>query len=163
MLKLIKSASLWACNLTNTKSSHQRCSIKKVFLEISQNSQKNTCARVSVLIKLQAGLQQVHSCKNCEIDKNILGHLQWLLLSLQNHFSHKRALTQNEWQFLYVLTQSTTNSHCYQGSCISNYDHQCRTLWNSGDYLFFLNHPKYLCKTVYHTRMSSYKHNSATN
>ena len=32
----------------------QRCSVKKLFLEISQNSQKNTCARVSFLIKLQA-------------------------------------------------------------------------------------------------------------
>ena len=32
----------------------QRCSIKKVFLEISQNPQQNTCARVSFLIKLQA-------------------------------------------------------------------------------------------------------------
>ena len=31
-----------------------RCSIKKVFLEISQNSQEHTCARVSFLIKLQA-------------------------------------------------------------------------------------------------------------
>ena len=30
-----------------------RCSVKKVFLEISQNSQENTCARVSFLIKLQ--------------------------------------------------------------------------------------------------------------
>ena len=31
---------------------------KKVFLEISQNSQKNTCSRVSSLIKLQvSGLQ----------------------------------------------------------------------------------------------------------
>ena len=28
--------------------------MKKVFLEISQNSQKNTCARNSFLIKLQA-------------------------------------------------------------------------------------------------------------
>ena len=28
-------------------------SVKKVFLEISQNSQENTCARVSFLIKLQ--------------------------------------------------------------------------------------------------------------
>ena len=27
---------------------------KKVFLEISQNSQKNTCVRVTFLIKLQA-------------------------------------------------------------------------------------------------------------
>ena len=32
----------------------QRCSVKKVFLEISQNSQENTCARVSFLMKLQA-------------------------------------------------------------------------------------------------------------
>ena len=28
--------------------------VKKVFLEISQNSQENTCARVCFLIKLQA-------------------------------------------------------------------------------------------------------------
>ena len=35
-----------------------RCSIKKVFLEISQNSQENSCARDSFLIKFQAlGLQ----------------------------------------------------------------------------------------------------------
>ena len=32
----------------------QRCSVKKMFLEISQNSQENTCVRVSFLIKLQA-------------------------------------------------------------------------------------------------------------
>ena len=32
----------------------RRCSVKKVFLEISQNSQENTCARDSFLIKLQA-------------------------------------------------------------------------------------------------------------
>ena len=31
-----------------------RCSVEKVFLEISQNSQENTCARVSFLITLQA-------------------------------------------------------------------------------------------------------------
>ena len=30
------------------------CSVKKVFLEISQNSQENTCAIVYFLIKLQA-------------------------------------------------------------------------------------------------------------
>ena len=36
----------------------RRCSVKKVFLEISQNPQENTRARVSFLIKLQAsGLQ----------------------------------------------------------------------------------------------------------
>ena len=32
----------------------QRCSVRKVFLEILQNSQESTCAKVSLLIKLQA-------------------------------------------------------------------------------------------------------------
>ena len=32
----------------------QTCSVKKVFLEISQHSQENTCARASFLKKLQA-------------------------------------------------------------------------------------------------------------
>ena len=36
----------------------RRCSVKKMFLEISQNSQENTCARVSILLNLLAsGLQ----------------------------------------------------------------------------------------------------------
>ena len=34
--------------------SNRRCSVKKVFLKILQNSQENTCVRVSFLIKLQA-------------------------------------------------------------------------------------------------------------
>ena len=41
-----------------TEAVTQRCSVKKIFLEISQNSHENTCARVSFLIELQAlGLQ----------------------------------------------------------------------------------------------------------
>ena len=32
----------------------QTCSVKQFFLEISQNSQENTCARASFLIKLHA-------------------------------------------------------------------------------------------------------------
>ena len=31
----------------------QRCSLKKVFLEVLQSSQENTCARISFLMKLQ--------------------------------------------------------------------------------------------------------------
>ena len=57
--------------------SRQRCSVKKVFLEISQNSQENTCARDSFLIKFQAcnfikkeSLAQVFSCEFCEISKD---------------------------------------------------------------------------------------------
>ena len=56
-------------------------SVKKVFLEISQNLQENTCARVSFLIKLQAcnfikkeTLAQVFSCEFCEISKNTFFH-----------------------------------------------------------------------------------------
>ena len=56
--------------------------MKKVLLEISQNSQENTCTSVSFLIKLQAislrpptllkkRLWQVFSCEFCEISKNI--------------------------------------------------------------------------------------------
>ena len=67
------------CFLKLTEAVVPRCFVEKVFLEISQNSQENTCARVSFLIKLQAlGLQlikkeslaQLFSCEFCEISKN---------------------------------------------------------------------------------------------
>ena len=57
----------------------RRCSIKKVFLETSQNSQENSCARNYFLIKLQAkawnfikkeSLTQMFSCEISEIFKN---------------------------------------------------------------------------------------------
>ena len=63
-----------------------RCSVKKVFLEILQDSQKNTCARVSFLTKLQAlackacnlikkeTLAQVFSGEFCEVSKNAFFH-----------------------------------------------------------------------------------------
>ena len=38
---------------SHIRNSHQRCSIKKTCLKILQNSQENTCIRVSFLIKLQ--------------------------------------------------------------------------------------------------------------
>ena len=50
----------------------QSCSVKKVFIEISQNSQENTCARDSFLIKRRPkacnfvkkeSLAQVFSCE----------------------------------------------------------------------------------------------------
>ena len=39
--------------LKRTEAVARRCSVKKVFLEISQNLQENACARVSFVIKLQ--------------------------------------------------------------------------------------------------------------
>ena len=78
----IKKSNVWLCNVKNYLKKHEkerehsrnntvnfrnqfyseavarRCSVKKVFLEISQNSQESTCARVSLFIKLQyRGLQ----------------------------------------------------------------------------------------------------------
>ena len=47
----------------------QRCSIKKVFLEISENSQENIFVIVSFLIKKET-LAQVFSCEFFEISKN---------------------------------------------------------------------------------------------
>ena len=37
----------------------QRCSVKKVFLENSQNSQENTCGRVSFLIKFSSEFYEI--------------------------------------------------------------------------------------------------------
>ena len=57
----------------------QWCSAKKVFLEISQNSQENTCARVSFFNKVagvpatllkKETLAQVFPCEFCKISKN---------------------------------------------------------------------------------------------
>ena len=59
---------------TKDRSSHETCSLKKLFLEIPQNSQENTCGRVSFLIKLKNNkketLEQVFSCKFCEFSEN---------------------------------------------------------------------------------------------
>ena len=38
----------------------QRCSVKKVFLEISEKSQEDTCARATCLIKLQGWALQLY-------------------------------------------------------------------------------------------------------
>ena len=46
--------------LLNSEAVVRRCSVKKLLLEISQNSQENTCARTSFLIKLQ--LFSIHCC-----------------------------------------------------------------------------------------------------
>ena len=57
------------------------CSVKKVFLEISQNSQENTCARVSFLIKLPASCLQLYLKRDSGagfflwIFRNFLEHL----------------------------------------------------------------------------------------
>ena len=52
--------------LERFKSSHRRCSIKKLFLKISQYSQKNTCVGVSL-------------CQNCRPENNYFAEHQLIL------------------------------------------------------------------------------------
>ena len=69
----------------------QRCSIKWVFLKISQNSLENTCARVSFLIKLQASPATLLKKRLChryfpvnfaKFSRTplLIEHIRWLLL-----------------------------------------------------------------------------------
>ena len=53
----------------------RRCSVNKVFLKISENSQENTCTRVSFLNFIQLTLAHVFSFKFCEIFKNTFLHI----------------------------------------------------------------------------------------
>ena len=67
-----------------SKSVVQRCSVKKVCLKISRNSQKNTCARVPFLVKLLKK-RLWHRCFPVNFAKSLrtpffTEHLRWLLL-----------------------------------------------------------------------------------
>ena len=75
----------------NTEAVTQTCSVKKVFLEISENSQENTCARDSFLIKLHARPATLlkkrlwHRYFPVNFEKFLrtpffIEHLRWLLL-----------------------------------------------------------------------------------
>ena len=62
----------------NPEAGVRRCPVKKVFLKISQNSQENTYARVSFLIRLQARpfLQSTSSGCFCKLkDRHTAGVL----------------------------------------------------------------------------------------
>ena len=87
-------------------SNHQRCSIKQVFLEISQNSQENICTRASFLIKLQVcnfiRKRLWHRCFPVNFVRFLrtpffIEHLWWLLIEIAN----ERELC--EWQIVFVV------------------------------------------------------------
>ena len=77
-----------------SKSVVRRCSVKKIFLKTSQNSQENTCARVSFFNKVAAFRTATllkkrlwHKCFPVNFAKFLrtpffTGHLWWLLLCL---------------------------------------------------------------------------------
>ena len=65
--------------MRHTEAAVRRCSVKKVFLEISQNSQENTCARVSIFNKV-ASSRPVNFAKFLRTPF-IIEHFWWLLLN----------------------------------------------------------------------------------
>ena len=79
-------------NVIQTEAFVQRCSVKEVFLKVSQNLQEKTFARVSFLINLVASTWNVikkrpwHRCFPVSYAKLLrtpflTQHVQWLLLS----------------------------------------------------------------------------------
>ena len=80
------------------RSSRPEVFYKKVFLKIWQNSQENTCARVSLLIKniKKETLAQVLSCEFCEFSRTFffIEHLRRLLLKRRQNHNHNSIITQ---------------------------------------------------------------------
>ena len=96
--------------LGDTKAVARRCSVEKVFLEISQNSRKNTCVRVSFLTKLQARPATLlkkrlwHRCFPVNFEKFLrtpffTEHLRWLLLEITRSKSCKFQLTDSNYLY----------------------------------------------------------------
>ena len=76
--------------MTYKKSSHQRCSVKHVFLKITQNLQENPWQ--SLFFDKVAGLSPLVQVFSCEFAKFLrtsvfIKHLLWLLLALTISFN----------------------------------------------------------------------------
>ena len=76
--KTVKLLSEWKC----LEAVLRRCSVKKLFLRISENSQENTCTEVSFY---QSYRSPVLSCEFCEIFKNNYFVKDWWTAAFENH------------------------------------------------------------------------------
>ena len=83
--------------LQNREAVIRRCSVKKVFLKISQNSQENTSTRVFFFNKVRPQvcnfikketLALVFSCEFCEIFKNTYLYRTCLVAASENRYRH---------------------------------------------------------------------------
>ena len=83
----------------STEAVAQRCSVKKVFLEISQNLRENTCTRASIykvatLWKRDSGTGVL--CEFCEISKNTFFYRTPLVAAFEsNGFYQRRETSKN--------------------------------------------------------------------
>ena len=113
------------------RSSHPRCSIKKVFLKLPRDSQENTCARASFLMKT---LSQVFSCEFWEIFKNasctekLLDDCFWITVT--NTIESQRIITKFCLSANYLKVNPTKWSSTlrqfvgyHPTNCLSVFDH----------------------------------------
>ena len=85
------------------RSSHQRCSMKKVFLKVLQNWQENTCARVrNVVWKYFLSWKILRSCSyGGELARlGRLAHLGKISLSLRNSYKNIMCCSYEKWASL---------------------------------------------------------------
>ena len=118
MLKLDTEAVLW------------RCSVEKVFLEISKNSQKNTCARLSFLIKLQA-LAQVFFCEFCEISENTF-------FNRTPPVAASMDTLKTSWKYLIDTGKWISNKHEVFEECVNNIRYCSKRRWFKEKLLFLV-------------------------
>ena len=125
-LKLSLRANFQHCSDTfdhsRSRSSHQRCSIKKSVLKnftkftgkhLCQSLFFNKVAGLSPSTLLKKRLAQVFSCEFCEFSKNTFftEHLWWLLLSLCYSHDHSHA-SFSENIYLFKVNSRNTRIRC---------------------------------------------------
>ena len=124
----------------------QRCSVKKLLLEIWQNSQENNCARVSFLIKLRARSATLLKKRlwHRYFPVNILKfltllfhteHLWWLLLDLVCFFAkillhYKTTISNINRAGMTILFSNSSPKIHKSGIFGPKFRHFCFFLWN---------------------------------
>ena len=97
-----------------------RCSVEKVLLKILQNSQKNTCVRVSFLVKLQASCNFIKKGVLAQVFKNTfyIEDYQWLLFQyiyIWIIFCYFESFCCWLWAWICLLGK-VWNIHCYSSN-----------------------------------------------
>ena len=119
-------SSPWIGLKRRKRSSRWEVFCEKVFLQISQNSQENTCARVSFPLIFAKFL----------IIPFIIQHLWWLLLNFWNSFQlcYKRTPVQ---VFSYEFCKTSENSFSVKQSKTISSDLYCSTPCLSSSFVYY--------------------------
>ena len=113
----------------------RKCSVKRVFLNILQNSEKNNCARASFSTKLQADYcrkkiaTHVFSYKICEMFKNIFfkEHLRMTDSGLEVFQAIFYTYSRNIWNFPRNVFLLQSASFCCW--CLAFVNHKAKQCW----------------------------------